>query len=50
MAWYAYQTKSRVGANWVGTSFGMAEDMLKEILADIKFRSFTIDQIVIDHD
>ena len=35
---------------YVGTSSGTEGDMLKQILADVKLKRFTVDQIVIDHD
>ena len=50
IAWFAHRTKRGPGANWVGTSSGIEGDMLKEILADVKSKGFTIDQIVIDYD
>ena len=50
IAWFAHRTKRGAGANWVGTSSGTEGDMLKEILADVKSKGFTMDQIVIDHD
>ena len=50
IAWFAHRTKRGADANWVGTSSGTEGDMLKQILADVKSKGFTVDQIVIDHD
>ena len=49
IARYTHRTKRGAGANWVGTFSGMEGDMLKEILADVKSKGFTIDQIIFDH-
>ena len=35
IAWFAHRTKRGSGANWVGISSGMEEDMLKEISGDV---------------
>ena len=50
IAWFTHRTKRGAGANWVGTSSDTEGDTLKEILADVKSKGFTIDQIVIDYD
>ena len=44
------QREELVLTRYVGTSSGIEGDMLKQVLADIKSKRFTVDQIVIDHD
>ncbi len=50
ITWFRHRTKRGDGHNWEGTSCGAENDMLDDILTEVKETGFTISEMVTDKD